>query len=97
MNAFNTFWDFGFYPSLTNTYDKFPQKRSFIIFSRTDMVSIADSAITDDKFTMLPRGWPSASKIEAKILKDFQLNLDHPGGKSGRESGSKPYRRIELS
>ena len=25
------------------------------------------------------RGWPSASKIEAKILKDFQLNLDHPG------------------
>ena len=36
------------------------------------------------------RGVPSASKIEAKILKDFQLNLDHPGGKSGRESGSKP-------
>ena len=57
MNAFNTFWDFGFYPSLTNTSDEFPKKRSFIIFSRTDMVSIADSAITpitEDKFTMLP-------------------------------------------
>ena len=27
------------------------------------------------------RGWPSASKIEAKILTEFELNLDHPGGK----------------
>ena len=27
------------------------------------------------------RGWPSASKIEAKILSKFELNLDHPGGK----------------
>ena len=53
MNAFYAFLDFGFYPSLTNTYDKFPQKRSFIIFSRTDMVSIAESAINEDKFTML--------------------------------------------
>ena len=26
------------------------------------------------------RGWPSASKIEAKILSIFELNLDHPGG-----------------
>ena len=26
------------------------------------------------------RGWPSASKIEAKILTEFELNLDHPGG-----------------
>ena len=54
MNTFNAFWDFGFYPSLANTSDEFPKKRSFIIFSRTDMVSIADSAITEEKFTMLP-------------------------------------------
>ena len=26
------------------------------------------------------RGWPSASKIEAKILSKFELNLDHLGG-----------------
>ena len=33
-------------------------------------------------FAHLPviRGWPSASKIEAKILTEFELNLDHPGG-----------------
>ena len=43
------------------------------------------------------RGWPSASKIEAKILKDFQLNLDHLGGnekgyqdETHQESESRP-------
>ena len=39
---------------IVNSTYKFPKKRSFIIFSRTDMVSIADSAITEEKFTMLP-------------------------------------------
>ena len=39
-----------------------------------------------DQNKVRTRGWPSASKIEAKIMKEFEPNLDHLGGKWGRKS-----------
>ena len=41
--------------------------------------TICDVGSLDD-FIVHTRGWPSASKIEAKIFTEFELNLDHPGG-----------------
>ena len=40
------------------------------------------------------RGWPSASKIEAEILKDFQLNLDHRG-EGGNQEGNQDQNHQE--
>ena len=34
-----------------------------------------------DNSILLYQVVPSASKIEAEILREFELNLDHPGGK----------------
>ena len=37
--------------------------------------------VNSTNFLGFRRGYPSASKIEAKIFTEFELNLDHPGGK----------------
>ena len=39
---------------------------------------------------------PSASKIEAKILSKFELNLDHPGGEMRKGIRMKPIRNLNL-
>ena len=36
---------------------------------------------SQDNSILLYQVVPSASKIEAEILREFELNLDHPGGK----------------
>ena len=35
---------------------------------------------SQDNLILLYQVVPSASKIEAEILSEFELNLDHPGG-----------------
>ena len=37
--------------------------------------------LNQDNSILLYQVVPSASKIEAEILREFELNLDHPGGK----------------
>ena len=50
-----------------------------------------------DNLILLYQVVPSASKIEAEILREFELNLDHPGGneegivdENHQESESRP-------
>ena len=52
---------------------------------------------TQDNLILLYQVVPSASKIEAEILSNFELNLDHPGGneegiqdENHQESESRP-------
>ena len=43
---------------------------------------------TQDNSILLYQVVPSASKLEAGILTEFELNLDHPGGNEERSVNS---------